>query len=200
MSTSRTFQIKMVRPDEEEMAYFWKLFYAAQRVEDRWGYGLADISEELSYCPGMTREQKLFLLRAWQVLAADKGGFGRLMGAYDTYVHNMQDPDDDCVAWKPSLIELFGSAELLPVVMEAYQEALQRIAELEREQQHLRPVGVMSEKAFHRLESSECRFIALWPRPGIYLPRKRPEDCVIVYARTAAAGITLKVGGEDGAN
>ena len=63
----------------------------------------------------------------------------------------------------------------------------QRIAELEREQEQLRPVGVMSEKAFHRLENSECRFIALWPRPGIFLPRKRPEDGVIVYARTAAA-------------
>ncbi|WP_432211934.1 ead/Ea22-like family protein [Klebsiella pneumoniae] len=63
----------------------------------------------------------------------------------------------------------------------------QRIAELEREQEHLRPVGVMSEQAFHRLENRECRFIALWPRPGIFLPRKHPEDGVIVYARTAAA-------------
>ncbi|HHZ9436667.1 TPA: hypothetical protein ACWLZK_004098 [Klebsiella quasipneumoniae] len=62
-----------------------------------------------------------------------------------------------------------------------------RIAELEREQEQLRPVGVMSEKAFHRLENSECRFIALWPRPGIFLQRKRPEDGVLVYARTAAA-------------
>lgn len=64
--------------------------------------------------------------------------------------------------------------------------AEKRISELEREQEHLRPVGVMSEKAFHRLENSESRFIALWPRPGIFLPRKRPEDGVIVYARTAA--------------
>ncbi|MEC7322812.1 ead/Ea22-like family protein [Klebsiella pneumoniae] len=67
------------------------------------------------------------------------------------------------------------------------EELQARIAELEREQEHLLPVGVMSEKAFHRLENSECRFIALWPRPGIFLPRKRPEDGVIVYARTAAA-------------
>ena len=67
-------------------------------------------------------------------------------------------------------------------------EALrQRIAELELEREHLRPVGVMSEKAYHRLENRESRFIALWPRPEIYLPRKRPEDGVIVYARTAAA-------------
>ncbi|HCU1016465.1 TPA: hypothetical protein OUF78_003712 [Klebsiella pneumoniae] len=71
--------------------------------------------------------------------------------------------------------------------VKAKREAEQRIAELEREQEHLRPVGVMSEKAFHRLENSESRFIALWPRPGIFLPRKRPEDGVIVYARTAAA-------------
>ncbi len=44
-------------------------------------------------------------------------------------------------------------------------------------------VGVMSEGAYHRLEASECRFIALWPRPGIYLPRPRPKDSVTVYAR-----------------
>lgn len=67
------------------------------------------------------------------------------------------------------------------------EELQARIAELEREQEHLRPVGVMSEQAFHRLENRECRFIALWPRPGIFLRRKRPEDGVIVYARTAAA-------------
>lgn len=88
------------------------------------------------------------------------------------------------VTWKALAIQLMfttkqGASDLL--------EAKKHIAELEREQEHLRPVGVMSEKAFHRLENSESRFIALWPRPGIFLPRKRPEDGVIVYARTAAA-------------
>lgn len=58
--------------------------------------------------------------------------------------------------------------------------------ELGTEKEALRPVGVMSEGAFQRLENSESRFIALWPRPGIYLPRKRPDDGVIVYTRTAA--------------
>lgn len=133
MSTSRTFQIKMVRPDEDEMSYFWKLFHAAQRVEDRWGHGLSEIAEELSHCPDMTREQKLFLLRAWQVLAADKGGFGRLMGAYDTYVYNLQDPDKDYVTWKPEFIELLGAGELLPIVLDAYSEAQNRISELEQQ-------------------------------------------------------------------
>lgn len=78
-------------------------------------------------------------------------------------------------------------------LVEALEKAQQHIAELEHEQETLLPVGVMSEKAFRRLENSESRFIALWPRPGIYLPRKRPEDGVIVYARTAAsAGIKVE--------
>ncbi|HFF9995469.1 TPA: ead/Ea22-like family protein [Klebsiella pneumoniae] len=107
-------------------------------------------------------------------------------------------------AWKAAGAELAEALEKAQG-MEAYwktqcrgitdhcEELQARIAELEREQEHLRPVGVMSEKAFHRLENSECRFIALWPRPGIFLPRKRPEDGVIVYARTAAsAGIKVE--------
>lgn len=51
----------------------------------------------------------------------------------------------------------------------------------------LRAVGVMSEAAFHKLEKGGARFIALWPCPERYSPRKRPEDGVIVYARTASA-------------
>lgn len=81
----------------------------------------------------------------------------------------------------------FIKADDVLALVDALEKAQQRIAELEREQEDLRPVGVMSEKAYHRLENRESRFIALWPRPGIFLPRKRPEDGVIVYARTAAA-------------
>ncbi|EMP5337363.1 ead/Ea22-like family protein [Citrobacter freundii] len=76
-------------------------------------------------------------------------------------------------------------------LLDELEAAEKRIAELEAEKETLRPVGVMSEGAFRRLENSESRFIALWPRPGIYLPRKRPDDGVIVYARTAA-GIGVK--------
>lgn len=53
------------------------------------------------------------------------------MGAFDTYVHNMQDPNDDCVAWKPELSQLLVDGSLFGVVLEAYKEAHQRIAELE---------------------------------------------------------------------
>lgn len=70
------------------------------------------------------------------------------------------------------LIELQSRAEA------AEQHAVELVSSL-------RPVGVMSQSAYNRLENRESRFIALWPRPEIYLPRKRPDDGVIVYARTS---------------
>lgn len=123
--------LKQCRPDQEETEYFWKLFHAAQRNDARWhGSEISIIADELSRTD-LDRNQKLFLLRSWQVLVDDKGGFGRFMGAFDTYVYNMQDPDDDCVAWKPELSKLLCDGQLLDVVIDAYQSARQRIAELE---------------------------------------------------------------------
>ncbi|HIA6279413.1 TPA: hypothetical protein ACWQSU_000260 [Escherichia coli] len=115
--------LKQCCPDQEETEYFWKLFHAAQRNDARWhGSEISIIADELSRTD-LDRNQKLFLLRAWQVLVDDKGGFGRLMGAFDTYVYNMQDPDDDCVAWKPELAKLLQDGNLFDVVLTAYQEA-----------------------------------------------------------------------------
>ncbi|MEB7611772.1 hypothetical protein NGC34_00265 [Klebsiella michiganensis] len=111
---------------------------------------------------------------------------------------------DMWAAWKAASVGLVEALELkeeqranwfqmAQKLGEDLDAAEKRIAELERGYENLRPVGVMSEKAYHRLENRESRFIALWPRPEIYLPRKRPEDGVIVYARTAAsAGIKVE--------
>lgn len=89
---------------------------------------------------------------------------------------------------------LFVKIEDIDALVETLEKAQQRIGELEREEESFRPVGVMSEKAYHRLENRESRFIALWPRPEIYLPRKRPEDGVIVYARTVVPSINKREG------
>ncbi|EPG6265438.1 hypothetical protein RFI79_000409 [Klebsiella aerogenes] len=89
---------------------------------------------------------------------------------------------------------LFVKLEDLDALGEALEKAQQRIGELEREEESFRPVGVMSEKAYHRLENSQSRFIALWPRPGIYLPRKRPDDGVVVYAQTVVSSINKRKG------
>lgn len=172
--------LRQCRPDQEETEYFWKLFHATQRNDARWhGSEIGFIAEELSRTD-LDRNQKLFLLRAWQVLVDDKGGFGRFMGAFDTYVFNMQDPDDDCVAWKPELSKLLQDGDLLDVVLEAYTEAQRRIAEL------------------------EARTLAVKLPPTIwYGPDKLPWKIAVLEKRLvkkalheacAAAGIAVKVG------
>ncbi|OHY63817.1 hypothetical protein BB778_04105 [Pluralibacter gergoviae] len=94
--------------------------------------------------------------------------------------------------WRTSFDnERFRADKLWNELQSRAEAAEQHAAEL---MSSLRPVGVMSQAAYYRLENSESRFIALWPRPEIYLPRKRPDDGVIVYARTSA-GIQIQ-GGE----
>lgn len=142
-----THYLKQCRPDAEETAYFWKLYHAAQRVEDRWCRNtVPEIAEALAYCSELSREQKLFLLRAWQVLVDDKGGFGRFMGAFDTYVHNVQDPNDNCVAYKPELKRHIEKGYLFNTVEEAYNEARKRIAELEQQLINPLPIGELLQR------------------------------------------------------
>lgn len=168
--------IKQCRPDQKETEYFWKLFHAAQRNDARWhGSEISIIADELSRTD-LDRNQKLFLLRAWQVLVDDKGGFGRFMGAFDTYVYNMQDPDDDCVAWKPELSKLLCDGQLLDVVIDAYQSARQRIAELEAVREvFLRAKALMYQSGGAPIENS-----------------LNPIDAWLYDAEHAAAGIGVK--------
>lgn len=131
MTAGKTIQIKQCRPSEREMSYFWKLFHAAQRVEDRWHNNTVPLIAEALANTELSRGEKLFLLRSWQVLVDDKGGFGRFMGAFDTYVYNVQDPDDRCVAYKPEMLECIENGNLFNVLLEAYSEAQKHIADLE---------------------------------------------------------------------
>ncbi|EIQ9245473.1 TPA: hypothetical protein ACIXZI_004715 [Escherichia coli] len=131
MSNGKVIQIRQARPDADEMKYFWKLYSAAQRVEERWCTNtVPGIAEELANTE-LSREEKLFLLRAWQVLVDDRGGFGRHLGALDTYIHNVQDQNDSCVEYKPELKACLEDGLLFDVMCEAYTEAKTRIAELE---------------------------------------------------------------------
>lgn len=67
-----------------------------------------------------------------------------------------------------------------------------RVAELEAAATcKFMPVGVMSQSKFENLDDGSVRFIALWPRPGVAVSRKRPDDGVLVYAKVA--GIKLEV-------
>lgn len=123
--------IKQARPSDNEVAQLWKLYHAADRVSDRWCCSTVDpIAEELANTE-LSREEKMFLLRAWQVLVDGFGGYARFIGAFDCYAYNVQDPSVTHVAYKPELVELLTAGELLDVVLEAYAEAQARIAELE---------------------------------------------------------------------
>ncbi|HHT0956257.1 hypothetical protein [Enterobacter kobei] len=127
----QTLTIKQWRPDPEETANMWKLFSAASRVQDRWSTNtVPQIAEELASTT-LSREEKQFLLRAWQMLVDDKAGFGRFMGAFDCYVHNVQDPAAEYVAYKPELKACIEDGLIFDVLLEAYQHAQQRIQELE---------------------------------------------------------------------
>lgn len=193
--------LKQCRPDQEETEYFWKLFHAAQRNDARWhGSEISIIADELSRTD-LDRNQKLLLLRAWQVLVDDKGGFGRFMGAFDTYVYNMQDPDDDCVAWKPELAKLLQDGNLFDVVLTAYQEAChegivnwEAAISLSEENEELKRKLEAAEK---RIAELEARTVKL-PEPISVLHRRDFNDAhraIYAYpeaevdAALAAAGI-----------
>lgn len=127
----QTLTINMWRPDPEETANMWKLFHCAARVQDRWSTNtVPQIAEELA-STNLSREEKMLLLRAWQMLVDDKAGFGRFLGAFDCYVHNVQDPAVEYVAYKPELKQYLEDGLIFEEVLEAYQGAQQRIMELE---------------------------------------------------------------------
>lgn len=129
MTTTVTCYVRQARPSDNEVEAFWKLYRAADRIDSRWGgFTIPDLNEELQktapddWNVGIDRAHRLFLLRAYQVLVC-QGGFGRFMGAFDTMAHNMQDPNADTVDWKPEIKTALMDGDILPVVLEAYEEA-----------------------------------------------------------------------------
>ncbi|HHN5367027.1 TPA: hypothetical protein ACQ8UR_003896 [Escherichia coli] len=106
----KTFTIKMWRPTKKETDNLWKLYHAAVRLQDRWHSNTVPvIAEELS-ATDLTRHEKMFLLRAWQMLVDDHARLDRFLGAFDTYLLNFQDPDAEHVAYKPELRQLLEKA------------------------------------------------------------------------------------------
>lgn len=127
--------------------------------------------------------------------AAEKATKGQWVVEFDDEIYSTDGVNNEQIAMVFSENEARDAAFIAaanPAAVLALLDELEakdkRIAELEAREKSLRTVGVMSQKAFQRLEGRESRFIALWPRPEIYLPRKRPDDGVIVYARVAGAG------------
>lgn len=119
------FTIKITRPDESETESMWKIFQAADLVQDRWSNGstLKDFARRLRDRE-LTRDERRFILRAWVSLVDGVGGFGRLMSSFEEYKAHYQDPDVDYVKAKPELEQMAADAALLPVFEEAYREVM----------------------------------------------------------------------------
>ena len=82
-------------------------------------------------------------------------------------------------------------ADRLDVQYAALRESRKQVQQLVAERMtkpKMMAVGVMSQSKFEKLDNGNVRFIALWPRPGIHVCRKRPDDAVLVYARISNAG------------
>lgn len=110
--------------DKDDERLIWALFRAATRVDSRYGYWLTvdRLAEELK-ATSLDREERLLLLRAWQLLAWNQGTFGRLWSGYGAMYSNLCDQDLDYLEINQQIRRANENAELLPVVIEAYEEA-----------------------------------------------------------------------------
>ena len=130
---SQIISVKMARPSEDEVESLWKLFHATEAAEDRWHRESSEQFLERLDDQDISDEERTFIAIAWDSLVQGHGGFGRFMGAYDTLMHNFQDPDADYVAAHPKLNTLLTESELLPVVLDGYADAKNTIAECKSE-------------------------------------------------------------------
>lgn len=125
-----TVSLKMARVSEDDMRHLWRLFRAAQRAD--WTTGRQE-AKHINFTPDrdydreLTREEIFFFRCAWRV-CVDTGAFGRIMGGYDTLFLNFADPNKDYLDFKPSLFQKIQDSELVPVLIEAFKEALKNIS------------------------------------------------------------------------
>ncbi|TCL06845.1 hypothetical protein [Sodalis ligni] len=116
--------MKVAVVDKDDERLIWAVFRAAQRVDSRYGYWLTvdALAAELK-STSMDRQERLLLLRAWQLLAWNQGTFGRLWSGYGAMYSYLCDQDMDYLEINQQIRRSSDDAELLPVVIEAYEEA-----------------------------------------------------------------------------
>lgn len=103
----------------DDIKLAWAVHRAAQMCQyESWGISVRDIDFEQ-----LTRKEKLFFLRCWQ-FHVEGGGFMRIFGGYDTLFSNVCDPGSDILEFSKEMQKRFNDAELLPVLIEAYEAAL----------------------------------------------------------------------------
>ncbi len=103
----------------------WALYRAMGPVDTRWGgpvATVADLAEQLKETH-LSRNERFLLLRAWQLLAWNQSSYYRLVAGYDAMYHSLCDQSLDYLDSNAEINRACEDAELLPVMIEAYDEA-----------------------------------------------------------------------------
>lgn len=113
-----TVSVRMAAASSDDIKLAWAVYRAAQRLQyENWNYSARDIDFE-----NLSRAERLFFLRCYK-FAVEEGAFNRIFGGYETLFNNVCDPTSDVLGFKLSLVQQLQDGELLPVVLEAYEQA-----------------------------------------------------------------------------
>ncbi|ALX93318.1 hypothetical protein AV650_06980 [Serratia fonticola] len=131
------YTVQIARPSAEAMKQFYSLMHAAEAAEDRWSRETGTEMLERMFKGDLNDDECSFFSACWNILI-NTGDFARLLCAYTTMEATFQDPGVDHVAFKPSLVQQIQDAKLLPVVIEAFQDALSALED--HEQRPTKPI------------------------------------------------------------
>lgn len=168
-----TVSVRMAAASGEDIKLAWAVYRAAQRLQyENWNYSARDIDFE-----NLSRLEKLFFLRCYK-FAVEEGAFNRIFGGYETLFANVCDPTSNVLEFKPSMEQQLQDGELLPVVMEAYEEA-RRQAETDSE-----PVGWTDEEELRGVEKDGCGYLF---KANPITPHADPRRVIKLYRQPVPA-------------
>lgn len=114
---STTVHVSMAAAGGDDIENAWAVHRAAEMCRyESWNQCASDINFEQ-----LTRKEKLFFLRCWK-FAVENGSFMRIFGGYNALFANVCEQNSDILQYNEEFQKAFDDAELLPVVLEAYEE------------------------------------------------------------------------------
>lgn len=174
-----TVSVRMAAASSDDIKLAWAVYRAAQRLQyENWNYSARDIDFE-----NLSRLEKLFFLRCYK-FAVEEGAFNRIFGGYETLFANVCDPTSDVLDFKPSLAQQLQDGELLPVVLEAYDEARNQLAAMAGEL-----VGWTDEAELRDVEKDGCGYLF---KANPVSPHADPRRVIMLY-RHAQPAPALKI-------
>lgn len=176
-----TVSVRMAAASSDDIKLAWAVYRAAQRLQyENWNYSARDIDFE-----NLSRAEKLFFLRCYK-FAVEEGAFNRIFGGYETLFSNVCDPTSDVLEFKPSMEKQLQDGALLPVVLEAYEEARNQLAAMAGEL-----VGWTDEAELRDVEKDGCGYLF---KANPVSPHADPRRVIMLYRHAQRApALTISV-------